>query len=518
MKGRVFWFLFTLVLIVQLVVRIIPPQNGNFYFTADQGNDAVHVREITEYGRLLLKGPETSMPGVFAGPGWYYFLAPGYLLFGGHPFGAVFMLILLSLATTAYVMWHVAKRVSPQAAILVGLSLQVYWYFYEFSRYGFNPFPTGFLTLWLMFLLADFLANKKRYYYLALFPIALAFNCAVAAAFSMLAFYLVAGMWGVKKGILGLKQYLVVNFVIPAIIALPIVLQFAKQINQSSLFNSGLVDKRGFFASANFGEMAARFTEIFSRSVVPLEYIGVDPGYLLGLVASLFVFATAIYFFLRGKKRNKFVFNYLVLLFVFWVTSYLFFSSNKAWREWHTIGLYLINFLGVLLFLFAIPKKIGLLLLVFVLSAQTYLFQERYGKSLAVAEDPGILAVQTRILDWIYTHNEEDGFNVYALAEGDIDYKYQYLFWWYGRKAYGFVPCEYSIAPGDLKLYVPNKDDYSRPTLGCDRLRFVIIEPKISQDKATGLYQKLANTEVLEKTQIAGVRIEKRRVMQGALP
>ena len=76
------------------------------------------------------------------------------------------------------------------------------------------------------------------------------------------------------------------------------------------------------------------------------------------------------------------------------------------------------------------------------------------------------------------------------------------------------MPCEYSISPRDLKLYVPNKDDYSRSTLGCDRLRFLIIEPDNQNTDGFQTWYGRADhrTILLEQTEIGGVKIEKRRL------
>src|SRR5258708_35578862 len=53
-----------------------------FYF--DQGRDALTIRQILQ-GSLVLIGPTTGIAGLFRGPFYYYFLAPGYFLGGGDP-------------------------------------------------------------------------------------------------------------------------------------------------------------------------------------------------------------------------------------------------------------------------------------------------------------------------------------------------------------------------------------------------------------------------------------------------
>lgn len=503
MNKRVFWLLFTLILIFQFVVRIIPPQNNNFYFTIDQGNNAVHVREIVEHGRILTKGPETSMPGVFAGPLWYYFLAPGYLLFDGHPFGGIFMLIILSLGTTALVMRQAAIRIAPWAGLLTGLALQGYWYFYELSRYEFNPFSVGILTIWQVFLLTGFTAGKKKNYYLAFIPIALAFNSAVAVGIAMALLQTTVGLWGVRQKILNLKQYVLSSLIAPLVFAAPVIFQLIKQFSKSSFVSAGIAGERGFFASTNYPEIALRFSEIFTRSIIPQSFL-----------ASVLMIGALVYWFF-GKSQNRFVRPFVFLTALFWLVSFLFFGSNMAWREWHTIYLYLLTFLSLVFMLVSIPKKIGLALLTLVILAQGQLFQERYKQYLTLSDDPGILANQLKVLDWIYTHNAEDGFNVYTYSPHVYDYQNQYLFWWYGKKQYGFLPCEYNLFPGFLKgTYIPSHLDYTQPTLGCDNLRFIITEPS-GDEKSYNKWReqiKFERGEKVNETKINGYGVEKWRI------
>ncbi|MDP2649532.1 MAG: hypothetical protein Q8P10_01675, partial [bacterium] len=118
MDKKIFWIYFSLILLFGLVIRILPTLDNNFYFTMDQGNDAVHVREIIERRKFPLLGPETGIEGLFAGPLWFYFISIGYLIFGGNPFGSVFMLILLNLGLTAVLMKILAKKISLSFALI----------------------------------------------------------------------------------------------------------------------------------------------------------------------------------------------------------------------------------------------------------------------------------------------------------------------------------------------------------------------------------------------------------------
>ena len=200
MNQKLFWLCLTLILLFGLISHLFIIRNNNLFFTVDQGRDAVYVREILKNQRLFLKGPETSIRGIFTGPLWYYFVTIGYLLTGGHPAGGVWMLIFLNLTTIAVLVWVIAKKVNQIAALVVGAGLTFFWPFFETSLYSFNPFPTTALAIFLVLILIKFLEGQRRkFYFWAAIPIFLAFNANLASAAALAIFYLLIGFLVLKR-------------------------------------------------------------------------------------------------------------------------------------------------------------------------------------------------------------------------------------------------------------------------------------------------------------------------------
>ncbi|MBI2007326.1 MAG: hypothetical protein HYS83_01310 [Candidatus Blackburnbacteria bacterium] len=474
-------------------------QGNNFFFTTDQGYDAVYAREIWSRGQLLLKGPETNIPGVFAGSGWFYFISAGYKLFNGHPFGAVFLMILLSLATTGLVLWQVAKHVSPSVALLIGAALQIFWPFYDTSRYAFNPFPLVFLAILEILLLVNFLQGKKSSYFWAVLPVILAFNTEVAGAFALLLFYLTVGVWAVLVRRLPLKIFIVFMFFS--------FLVFLSQTGRNFLVvaQASQGSALGTFSGTNFGRVGVGFLEILKNSIVPQN-----------LWISLVLFGGAMFGFFRTSPENKFKMYFITLTLTLTLTSYLFFSTNKGWRDWHTLYLPPLIFISFILAATNLSKKFSAFILGAVFLSQFLVFKERYLEYLRPSDNPSILANQLRALDWIYQNSEGDGFNAYVyLADDDHDFPYQYLFWWYGRGKYGFVPCEYQNLPYPVTskhTYVPGSLFYNQPTLGCDKFRFLVIEEDKDIDIQQAWLRKASGgTSLLEEKKIGHIRVQKRK-------
>ena len=116
-----------------------------------------------------------------------------------------------------------------------------------------------------------------------------------------------------------------------------------------------------------------------------------------------------------------------------------------------------------------------------------------------------------KVLDWIYSHNEGNGFNLYTYTDSFYDYSYQYLISWYGKEKYGFYPCEYANFPLAHKyLYIPGAEKYNTPQLGCDKFRFLIIDSTTNGNKNKGWINEFRDLTIfVEKTQIGNTTIEK---------
>lgn len=478
--------------------------HNNIFFTVDEGRDAVYVREILNYHKIFTKGPESSVAGVFAGPLWYYFISIGYAVMHGNPIGSVFGLILLNLFVTTILIFVIGKRVGIKVALIVGFGLQIFWPFFMTSLWGFNPFPLVALSIFLILILEKFLEKpNSKTYALGLVPILLGFNTELAGTFAFLIFYILFGVWAVRKKKLNWRDLFIFGLAIPILGGLKILNDFANQPIGSKV-NSGL----GVFAGLNFVAIAQEFVKMIGGAVIPqLPIIGFLIAVLIILV---FIFFT--------KSKNKFVKNFSYLTFVLVFVSYLFFSSNQGWRSWHTVYISPLILTTMLLICFelskasySVVKKTGKVFIVIILFLQILFFKQNYIDYLKPSDNSSLLSNQMGVLDWIYTNSEGNGFNAYTYTNTFYDYPYQYLFTWYGGSKYGFLPCEYSNFPFSHKeLYVPGWEHYTEPKLGCDKFRFLIIESDTNgEDNKNWIDEFRIENHFVARTKIGDTVIEK---------
>ncbi|MBX4205919.1 hypothetical protein KW795_01865 [Candidatus Microgenomates bacterium] len=503
-----FYIALVFLIVLNIGLHLYVLRNNNFYFTVDQAKPAVYAREFFENKRLLFKGPETSVQGIYAGPLWNYFISIGYFIFSAHPFGAVFMQIVVQTILLAILGIVISKQVSKWQSLVIIFSLIFYWRFFETALWDFNPFPLITLKIIITLILIQFLQTKnQKYYVLAAIPIFLGYNTEVAGAAASSFFYFIFGVWAVFVKRLNIKNFFIGTIIFPLTGGLFLLKSLINRYQISGTFYSGNVSHGlGTFTSTNFSQMAEEFSHIISVAVLPGYYP-------LGII----IFAGLIILFLKfNKNQNKFIKYFLYLTLLRLITSFVFYGSNHGWRDWHTLHFYPVILICYLLLVFSLKTKLKYILIITTLIFHLNYFNQRFATYPFPKDDPTILSNEMKVLDWIYTHNENNGFNAYTYTSTFFDYHYQYLFWWYGKGKYGFVPCEYTIYPKAPKeTYIPHYLDYSKPTLGCDRLVFLIIESDTNAQTNTNWINDFKKqTKLLESTNVGKTVIEKREYLR----
>ena len=163
-------FLLLTLIILHILLHLFSTKNGNFYFTVDQGRDALAVREILVRHQLIWQGPRTgAIENLFVGPLWYFVIAPGYLFFGGNPWGAVWTMVFVNSLVILAVFKFSQKYVGLIYAFFLNLGLIVCERFWFASQFALNPHLLPALTIGLALSLAIVYQGKKQLLVLAAF-------------------------------------------------------------------------------------------------------------------------------------------------------------------------------------------------------------------------------------------------------------------------------------------------------------------------------------------------------------
>lgn len=465
---------FLAVVFLALAIRIVPVFNNTFPFAGDETRDALFVRDILVRHEFPLMGPVTSVSGIYAGPGWYYFTAIGYFLFGGHPFGPMFLLILLNICLTALIMKKIANNVSPPAAIIAGLGLQVSWGYYLTSRQAAAAYSLVFLAWCIVFLLADALrGQRKRFLFSSMF-VGAAFHSEIVGATLLLLFHSSVGLWALAKKIITLR-YLFFSYGIAAIFFLPhIIFELQTNFSQTHHLLREILLRQTLLLPPVVSSMHANILGVISNAVFPqLPYAGLV---LLVLVMTFLLLATQ-----RDKGSTFTVYVYFLIILLIGI-SFVFYSINHIWRYWQTIYLGPLTFFAVVLALFRLPTVVRYPLLTVVLLSHVVYFSSQLDRSANATGDLRILKNQLTAIDWMYQHASGSRFTFMNRHSPMYDYSFEYLFWWYGRKKYGYLPCHLDFFPFARSFHVPERGHYRNPARDCDNgaentaMRFTLID------------------------------------------
>jgi len=405
-SPKLYHFLFALIILIALTLRLLPAFGNNFYFTMDQANDALHVREILVGRHFPLLGAETSIFGLYAGPLWYYFIAIGFLLFQGHPFGGIFMLILLNVFLTAIIIRRVSREISPLAGLVIGAVLLTSWGFYNLSRYAFNPFPNFFLAVVGIFWLTDFLRGNWGKYILAAIPFGLFFHTDLAPAIPANIFYVGLGIISLLRHKLSLRRFATAILILLFFLTPHILSEFTTNFSQTQILVKELQNPEGVFNSFQLRHISSRFSIIISRSL----YRQVPEIGILSFVLVLILFFRKIH----AHKVNPFVKHFIILSLSLFFLTWLFFITNLGWRDWHTAFLSPLIFLTILLTLTEIPTFLGALLLAVSIYSHLSIFINRYQQNFRPTSDPSLLVNEIAAINWVYQKSASAGFSSYS--------------------------------------------------------------------------------------------------------
>ena len=149
----IFLFLLTALAVFFRFYRI----NELHIFTYDQARDALFIKRIIVDHKFLLIGPQSSIPGLFTGPAYYYLMAPFLWIFKLNPFGIDVAIAFFGVLTVVF-LYYLIKIFSKDRYIawLTALIYAVQPQIVNQSRFGWNPNTMPFFILfflWGLFLL-----------------------------------------------------------------------------------------------------------------------------------------------------------------------------------------------------------------------------------------------------------------------------------------------------------------------------------------------------------------------------
>lgn len=497
-------FLIALILGLGVIYRVVMTYGGGFIFNMDNSRDMVEVREMVTLKKLRLTGPTTSINGVYDGPAWYYLLAVPFVITGGNPYGSIVMQMVLWVIGGFFLL-KLTARYSIIAMVLSGSLWISSNFIFLASIYALNPNPIIFLSPLLIFLLDKYIKTQKIVYALLMWfltgfffnlemnfgvfiPIVIFFSILLSKREILLR----------KKFWFSILAYII--FLIPQVIF---------DLRHQFIMSKGMLrflletDANSLSITERILKNFDKFFDVFSATLMNRDSLA---------VVALVLFSFFIIYLFKTKnlfKDNVILFCLLYILMPF--LSYIFLPTDV--NPWHLGGVIVA---GLILFAIVVARifQSGLLGKIVAFSIFCFTLYNVISNSLLnITEirfkpdsDPSRYKNEIAAIDFVYKYANGKNFKVYTYLPSVYDYPYQYLFWWYGKKTYGYIPAEYAYWP-NIPQYISNKEKFEGNHDNLSSLVFLIKEPDRNYTRS-GWEGRMYKLKTIEKQMVGPLEIE----------
>lgn len=459
-------FILLLIFLLALVFRFLYfPQNT--YFGFDQARDAFASLEIIK-GDIKVVGPPAANQVFHHGVLYYYIFAPFYLISGGDPTVVSAFLRILNASGIFLLFLLVYPMFGVAAAILSSLLFSISYEQTQFSLFLNHPSLAVISVLIFYLGLSTWIFRKKTWgLFLALFGLGFSIQFEFVETQLIAVFVLFTLLFRKEIPKIHPKNITLAIFAL----FLPLSSYIISELKNNFLIIRQLPDL--FINSSRLGISSnlSQFLFIINRHFQDNLAANSVIASILG-VALLVVFFRLI---VKDKFRSQMTF--LALWFFGGLLVYLVINNDAYFYNTGT-SISLLIFTAFLLSKLYSKSKIlvfSFLILILVSNVSLIIKNNPLGPNQKINPQLGLLLKnEQRVLDFIYQNAKGDEFSVNALTMPyNVNTTWSYLFEWYGKKRYGYVPVWGGDAasgfPGNLKIEtarskLPNK-------------RFLIIEP-----------------------------------------
>lgn len=490
--------LLTLIIILGLGLRLLYFDVVTFGY--DQARDALQSMSILKNLDLKIIGPTTDIRGLFHSPLYWYIVSPFYYLSGGNPAVARIPMILINILNIVLI-YFIAKQLfkNEKIALLSSLFMAVSFESVQYARWLSNP-PPALLTT-AIFFYGFWLVIKRK-------PIGLPLMFFIWGFSVDFQFFLVYQVLFLFSGFfyLLLKQkttlirsfkqfyWLYIASLAPWFFYIASEIKFKFQGMRALL---GFMTKVGDSSNGSFIPRLMNFAKSLIRNIA-VNLTGINEGRNYEIAFYLLIILGAYLFYLvivNKKMRGTTVFLLMWLL-----SPILIYPVEKNNSYFLNIGnLYPLILLTILV-LFDVAshiKKVGRYIIIvgilIILYGNLHLIvsENKDGETLFSLQYKQILTDEKKIIDYTYTQSGKKLFSINTLTNPlYINTTWAYLYNWYGKKKYGYMPIWEGAYLDDFGKEIQFTD---ASLLKEGIPHYLIIEPPIFHEEYIKTYSRYEN-------------------------
>lgn len=491
-------FLLIVIFFIGLLLRLLFfPQNT--YFGFDQARDAYAVKEIIN-GKLKITGPPTATQIFNHGVLYYYIFTPIYYLSGGDPLYVSLFLRVLNSVGIFLIFLIALPMFGELTAILAAILFAFSYEQTQFSLFLNHP-SLAVLSVLIFYLgLSSWIfKNKDKGLLLALFGLGLSiqFEFVEVQLFGIFLLNLLFFRREIPR--IKFKKIVLASVAL----FLPMMTYFISEIKNNFLvikqiFNLSLT------SSLNNNSDVSLIANLMIRHFHDNIFSDSRSSLILVLGFIIFLIIAQI----KGFFRKQLIF--LSLWFFGGFLIYFFISNDAYFYNTGTSVALLILTAFLVSKIFSKSKYLAILILIIIATSNIKLIVKNnpLGPNQKINPQVGLLLMdEQKVLDYIYQSAHGEKFAVNALTMPyNVNTTWSYLFEWYGKKKYGYVPVWGGDAaegfPGNLKVEtarskLPNK-------------RFLIIEPLQgipSYLKDSFIENEMKYTDIIDRKKVGTMEI-----------
>lgn len=500
------------IIVLALILRLLYFRDSLTFFY-DTARDATEALQIFKGDPLKILGPQTDFAGLHHGPLYWYMTAPFYFFSGGNIWIVRLFLILLNILAL-YFIFDLTKSLFKNKTIAL-LSTFLYAISFEaiqYARWMSNPTPallTIIISFWSLYKLME---GKKWAFVTLLISWGLSIQFQLFMLYQITVFTLI---WVSNKGLslpkLPIKIYLLgfIGFLLTISTFLIAEIKFNFQ-GTKALFT--------FFGTQTlFGQSFVNMIQGYFDRVVNIFFLNIWGLNLF--LAGIMTLITLIFAYSEYKKGH---FKKELLFLGIWVFSPIvinFFTGPQA--NFITLGALGGAVILTAFFLYQLKLKNALLFgvlisAIFLGNLNLVISKNKQGEVLFAVQSKMLLGDELKVIDWIYQQSGGNPFKLNTItAPLFINTTWSYLFDWYGRSKYGYMP----IWWGETQVDVPGSYIKFSPDQNTD-LEFLIIEPLASSDdsytKAVKLLEN-SRSEATSREKIGNFLVERRKITRSRI-
>lgn len=463
LKSKTF-FAFVFIFALSFIPRFIMLFTQRIVsFEAEQGMDLLITKGIllksvfplTSLNNILLFH---SLPRI---PGWYYLSYIPFFLGNGNPFWAKAMTGVISIVTIVFIFFVTKSAFNLKTAIATSILLSISPWLIEQTGQYWPPYIIILPVAIYFWAIMKLFEKKQNYAILVALSIGLMVSFEVVTAIFCLAQTLLIVPLAIKYKYLNLKVLVLCAFALFLTLLPNVLYDLTHKFYFAGGF-SALTSEFNGNISFNIIKMLGQRVDVFTwnfRSTLSPD--------LIKSICLFIIMYTGTLLFVKDNKNaySKKLFVVYLALIPFITFSISFFNPSTI-QAWYLLDLTVLYcfLLGIILGYFLEKTKLKLLSIAILLALTIIASIKMY----AVFKSEFVLSfgvnriAQAAPVDFIFNNANKQAFNYIPLDTSLHRYDFDYLFWWYGAKKYGYQP---SVSKQKLTYYILDKNDANHESL-----------------------------------------------------